>query len=134
MDTHTTLIFVLLGVIITIAINPLLNQIVSAQLSHDYCFTYRQPGSSGITCSESKNECEEERDRVENEGISSVGDSCFAFTPSDGNNQGNYCFDLAANDPAKCFDSEPECQSNREAMLGGNTAFRVASECYMNID
>lgn len=134
MRAHTILIFILLGLIITVAIKPFLNQIVSAQTSHEYCFTYRQPDSSGITCSEWKNECEEERDRVENEGISSVGYSCFAFTASDGNNQGNYCFDLAANDPAKCFDSKPECQSNREAMIGGNTAFRVASECYKNFD
>ncbi len=134
MSVQTTLVFIILGVALTVAINPLLNQIVSAQTSHEYCFTYKQPGSSGITCSESKNECEEERDRVEDEGISIVGDSCFEFTSSDDNNPDKHCFDLAANDPAKCFDSKPECESNREAMLGGNTAFRVASECYKNND
>ena len=96
MSVQTTLVFILFGVTLIVAINPLLNQIVSAQTSHEYCFTYKQPGTSGITCSESKNECEEERDRVEDEGISSVGISCFVFTSSDGNNPDNYCFDLGA--------------------------------------
>ena len=45
-------------------------------------------------------------------------------------NPDKYCFDLGANHPAKCFDSKLECESNREAMLSGDTAFRVASECY----